>query len=1377
MAFNTKISLDNGKVIQPDGCQLTLSGDTKIDAVGTIQYTTDQSGSYVARSLVDAAYVTGKTNCSSAISLKAITGVTNGLTKIDCHNACLGGNVTTSLSVTPVAAATITVGTATNRILETTGCTNIQNQTGNEVDGITVNATQVGLYTMDAVASKFAYQTFCGTDPSLCTAVLNAGCAVAMCQTPNGLVITGCLGTFPGAQYAADYRAQFTDNSLITKKYVCSQTSGVTSNAICTANNGLTKVGQNVVLGGALTGATTLTAVNGTSLLFTDSRTAPIGIQYGGDYSAAYQARTLVDAAYVTGKTHNMTTIGSQGQIIYRDATKLTGCTNMIYCDAQKSFAFGVSNVASGANSGVFGGENSTACGADVGIFGGEANVASAPCSAILGGTDNIICNTSLRSVIIGSQNIHLSGATFNDTVAVDCLAIMDAKGCTCNLLCVNTTTGKVGYTSVSAFGGLTGATNGLGLSGQKVCLGGVLIADTSICGAGTYDLCLGTDASKLDCLCTVAKVTCIKGGSLSIASSGATFTDLSPFGTLPSGIIYGADYSNCFCNNSLVTKKYVDTVATGLIVKASVKYATTGAITLTGNQTIDGYMTVTGDRVLVKNQASGATNGIYSASTGAWTRATDFNGVGVTGEVSNGNLIPVTSGDTQNSSIWVLTTPNPITVGTTALSFSEFSTVIDVQGGPGIAITQVGGVHTVCVELGNCSSAGCGLAVTAGGLCVNSTIAGSGLTYNSGVLKVNAASGGAGSAISVKVNAGNCLVINCADVVTCVNSITGATNGLTETNHVVCLGGLLTQDTTVCGNNSHSLSLCGLCTFNLGFGQGDTQGFVTDACTLPRGLQYAGDYSASFCNNSLVSKYFVNNAITGSTLTFCNGLTKSGSKVCLGGTLTTGSTVVGINTNGSTMFEIGNGTTRYTGGNLVLNSDAITTANNYSWIGANDYHAGVCCSSVCVNAATGIALCATVGTCVHNVSLGNNALLYAGNYCADFIARSIPDVAWVNSQITGGTGISNANNGLTKKGNTVVLGGELTGTTYINTNGFGFFVTGNTASHADLIIDSGGIGIGDYYCGSHHYISVDGMSTYLVQNTTDYNCVSEIVLNCSGDISLRQCKLFDADNGCCSRIYLANGAVELYSIFNKTGNTIVDVCLYHGSGMTISSDSPSFGGAKYCADYSANYTCLSIPNAGWVTGKTTTAGNGLTKEGNKVILGGALTGQTTINGAQILRINVTQVDITGTTAIVLSGTTYIGLPASGVPLVDDVLVRVAGTGEIRTVSGAALGDKNNIYATTAVTTSVALNTGSSYVVLANAGSAITITLPGTPKNGQAFKIKDASGNALTNNITVSGGGHNIDGSASGLINTDFGALELVYNTALTAWFSLAFIN
>ena len=54
---------------------------------------------------------------------------------------------------------------------------------------------------------------------------------------------------------------------------------------------------------------------------------------------------------------------------------------------------------------------------------------------------------------------------------------------------------------------------------------------------------------------------------------------------------------------------------------KQSVRVATTAAIALAGLQTIDGVVLVAGDRVLVKDQAAGAENGIYVAAAGAWAR------------------------------------------------------------------------------------------------------------------------------------------------------------------------------------------------------------------------------------------------------------------------------------------------------------------------------------------------------------------------------------------------------------------------------------------------------------------------------------------------------------------------------------------------------------------------------------------------------------------------------------------------------------------------------------------------------------------------------------------------------------------------------------
>lgn len=58
---------------------------------------------------------------------------------------------------------------------------------------------------------------------------------------------------------------------------------------------------------------------------------------------------------------------------------------------------------------------------------------------------------------------------------------------------------------------------------------------------------------------------------------------------------------------------------------KQSVRVATTAAIALAGLQTIDGVVLVAGNRVLVKDQAAAAENGIYVAAVGAWARATAF--------------------------------------------------------------------------------------------------------------------------------------------------------------------------------------------------------------------------------------------------------------------------------------------------------------------------------------------------------------------------------------------------------------------------------------------------------------------------------------------------------------------------------------------------------------------------------------------------------------------------------------------------------------------------------------------------------------------------------------------------------------------------------
>ena len=123
-------------------------------------------------------------------------------------------------------------------------------------------------------------------------------------------------------------------------------------------------------------------------------------------------------------------------------------------------------------------------------------------------------------------------------------------------------------------------------------------------------------------------------------------------------------------------TKAYVDAARSGLDVKQSVRAATTTAVLLASGlengDTIDGVTLATGDRVLVKNQSTASENGIYVVqSSGAAVRATDFDG---TGEVSGGAFTFVEEGTINADSGFVVSSNGPITVGTDAINWVQFS-------------------------------------------------------------------------------------------------------------------------------------------------------------------------------------------------------------------------------------------------------------------------------------------------------------------------------------------------------------------------------------------------------------------------------------------------------------------------------------------------------------------------------------------------------------------------------------------------------------------------------------------------------------------------------------------------------------------------------
>lgn len=99
-----------------------------------------------------------------------------------------------------------------------------------------------------------------------------------------------------------------------------------------------------------------------------------------------------------------------------------------------------------------------------------------------------------------------------------------------------------------------------------------------------------------------------------------------------------------------------------------NVHVATTANITLSGEQIIDGYSTVAGNLVLVKNQTDSKENGIWECQTGVWNRSADFDS---DSEIRY-KFISVLNGTVSKNKIFKVVS-DTITIGTSLISFVEY--------------------------------------------------------------------------------------------------------------------------------------------------------------------------------------------------------------------------------------------------------------------------------------------------------------------------------------------------------------------------------------------------------------------------------------------------------------------------------------------------------------------------------------------------------------------------------------------------------------------------------------------------------------------------------------------------------------------------------
>lgn len=135
-------------------------------------------------------------------------------------------------------------------------------------------------------------------------------------------------------------------------------------------------------------------------------------------------------------------------------------------------------------------------------------------------------------------------------------------------------------------------------------------------------------------------------------------------------------------------TKNYVDTQLNAFQPLEAVSLASTVdypgilaanilTITATGAISVDGSTPNANDRILLKNQATGAQNGVYVVTgvgsvgvSPVLTRATDYN---TAAEVNSGASIPVISGSTNKFTTWIQTA-TIVTINVDSLVFTQYS-------------------------------------------------------------------------------------------------------------------------------------------------------------------------------------------------------------------------------------------------------------------------------------------------------------------------------------------------------------------------------------------------------------------------------------------------------------------------------------------------------------------------------------------------------------------------------------------------------------------------------------------------------------------------------------------------------------------------------